>query len=308
VAVVPDGRPEYLAGAPVEIAARVVDATPPDAVTLWVRQAGAGRFRPFPMRAADGYAWRATVPADAMREGVYEYAVSVARRDSAVTFPERTRGRPSDWDYSGATYWRTQVVRRDTPLRLFAAAEDVPRLAFTRIGDAGRQGIFRVLPSSASGAPAVHLELPVTNGWSPEDYTAGLAVDDRVRARGDGMAGATAVALRVRGLGARQTLHVTLVERDGTSWTAPVALDSAWTERVVPLAELRVGRGVMLPNGYPGNWNYWIPPAAGRGGAGDAVRPTEVERLQLSLRREGAAAPAPGTYGVEVESVALLFR
>jgi hypothetical protein len=264
------------------------------------------------MRAAEGggYEWRATVPPEAMREGVYEYAITVARRDSAVTFPERTRGRPSDWDWSAgsATYWRTQVVRRDTPLRLFAAAEDVPRLAFTRIGDAGRQGIFRVVPSSASGAPAVHLELPVTNGWSPEDYTAGLAVDDRVLARGDAIAGATGVALRMRGLGARQTLHVTLVERDGTSWTAPVPVDSAWGERVVPLADFRVGRGVMLPNGFPGNWNYWIAPAAGRGGAGDAVRLADVERLQLSLRREGQTAPAPGTYGVEVESVALVFR
>jgi len=101
---------------------------------------------------------------------------------------------------------------------------------------------------------------------------------------------------------------VTLMERDGMSWTAPVAVDSAWTERSVPLAEFRVGRGVMLPNGYPGNWNYWIEPASGRGGAGDAVRIAHVERLQLSLRREGDAAPAAGTYGVEVESVVLVFR
>ena len=112
----------------------------------------------------------------------------------------------------------------------------------------------------------------------------------------------------MRGVGPRQVLHVTLVERDGTSWTAAVAADSAWAERAVPLADFRVGRGVMLPNGYPGNWNYWIPPASGRGGPGDAVRLEQVERLQLSLRREGSAAPPPGTYGVEVESVALAFR
>jgi hypothetical protein len=68
-----------------------------------------------------------------------------------------------------------------------------------------------------------------------------------------------------------------------------------------------VGRGVMLPNGYPGTWNYWIPPASGRGGAGDRVRMEQVERLQLSLRREGDAAPQAGTYGVEVEWVALVF-
>jgi hypothetical protein len=50
-----------------------------------------------------------------------------------------------------------------------------------------------------------------------------------------------------------------------------------------------------------------VDPAAGRGGSGDAIRLGDVERLQLSLRREEGVKVEPGTYGVEVESVTLVF-
>jgi hypothetical protein len=102
-------------------------------------------------------------------------------------------------------------------------------------------------------------------------------------------------------------LHVTLMEDDGTSWTTAIAVDSAWNERLIPLAQLAAGRGVLLPQGFPGEWNYWVGPAAGRGGAADRPRLDHVERLQLSLRREEGVSAKPGTYGVEVEWVALGF-
>jgi hypothetical protein len=115
------------------------------------------------------------------------------------------------------------------------------------------------------------------------------------------------VRVRLRGIGPRQRLHVTLMEKDGTSWSAPIEVDSAWTERTISIAQFRAARGVKLPQGYPGTWNYWVPPAARRGGPGDALRLPEVERLQLSLRREEGMQIAAGTYGVEVESVTLVF-
>jgi hypothetical protein len=63
----------------------------------------------------------------------------------------------------------------------------------------------------------------------------------------------------------------------------------------------------LLPEGFPGEWNYWVGPAAGRGGAGDRPRVDQVERLQLSLRPEEAVAVTAGGYGVEVESIILRF-
>jgi hypothetical protein len=305
VAVYIEAAPQYVVPSDVTIGARVADAARPDSVLLAIRPFGAGWFRRVPMYPAGAYEYRATANGDWLREGSYEFAVTVFEGDRATTFPEGVNRSPWAWDYSGHVYGTTTVVRPRTPLRLFSAA-DVPRLAFSRIGDAERQGLFRVVSSDVSGEPAFHLELPVVNGYSPPDYTASLVVRDRVAARPD-VARATGLRLRLRGVGPSQIVHVTLVEQDGTGWSAAVPVTSEWTERVIPLAALQPAPAVMLPEGFPGEWNYWMRPADGRGGPGDAIQPAEVERIQFSLRRADAASPQPGTYGVEIESATLVF-
>jgi hypothetical protein len=121
------------------------------------------------------------------------------------------------------------------------------------------------------------------------------------------MEGASSLRLRLRGLGPRQVLHVTLMEDDGTSWSAAVPVDSNWSERSIPLTTFAIGWGVLLPQGFPGEWNYWVEPADGRGDKGDRPQLDHLERLQLSLRRENGAVIRPDRYGVEVESVILEF-
>jgi hypothetical protein len=308
IRVEPLAAPQHLVGRPVEIGARVVADTRPDSVILWIRPTGAGWFRRFPMQAVGPYEYRTAVPADTLPEGAYRYVISVRNGDSTTTFPERIPRAPWDWDFHTETFWRTTVVRPDAPLRLLWPADDASRLAFTRIGDAGRQGIFRVVPSAVTGEPALRLTLPVNvGGLSPEDYTASLVIKDLITARGEAIARATSVRLKLRGIGPRQRLHVTLMEKDGTSWSTTVALDSSWAERTIPLSDFRIARGVKLPLGFPGTWNYWVDPAAGRGSSGEAIRLGDVERLQLSLRREEGLNVEPGSYGVEVESVTLVF-
>lgn len=147
----------------------------------------------------------------------------------------------------------------------------------------------------------------------PEQFAAALVEDEveRELVRGDRRGAGTLpdrLTLRARGLRPGQVLHVTLVEHDGTSWGAPVTLDSVWAEHVIPLTTLTPVRSAMLPEGFPGMWNYWVGPAAGRGGPDDALRPGQIERLQLSLRAAEGRPLAPGMAGVEVESVILEFN
>jgi len=307
--------PEYLAGRDVEITARVVDVTPPDSVRLFIRTAVGGFSRSVSMRSLEGYRYSASIPATAtasgdgpLGSGPHEYVITVFRGDSATTFPSGLRGKPIDWDYYGRASWRLNVVSPRTPLTLFDPATDASRLAFTRIGDAGRRGLFQVGISETTGKPVFHLALPVDgSGWSPPDYTASLIITDRLRARHETVNGAEALEIRLRGLGSRQTLHVTLMEDDGTSWTTAVPVDTTWREATLPLSTFAVARGVLLPQGFPGEWSYWVGPAAGRGTNGDRLRLDRVERIQFSLRREAGIAVRPGTYGVEVESASMRF-
>jgi hypothetical protein len=300
--------PAVVLGRDAGIRARIVDHLPADSATLFIRPIAGGFHRGFALRPAGGYEYAVSVPASALREGPHEFVITVYRGGTPVTFPSGLHAMPWAWDYHGSESWKLDVVDARTPLRLFVPAGDAQRLAFSRIGDAGRRGLFGLTYSGATGQPAFRFELPErASGPEGTDYTASLAVGERVRARAIGLGAADAVHLRLRGLGTRQVLHVTLMEDDGTSWTAAVEVDSTWSERALPLAAFRAGRGVLLPQGFPGEWNYWVGPAEGRGDRGDRLRLERVERLQLSLRRE-AGVSITGRYGVEMEWVTLGFK
>jgi hypothetical protein len=306
--VTPLAASAYLAGRDAEVRARVVDQTPPDSATLFIRPVAAGFWRAFAMHPAGGYQYAASVPTAALQEGPHEFVITIFRQGTPVTFPGGLPQKPNDWNYDSGGSWPLSVVGPETAVRLFTPGTDAARLTFSRIGDAGRRGLFRVGNSGVTGQPVFHLELPVdASGAGPEDYTASLVVLRSISARQETIAGANAVRLRLRGLGPHQVLHVTLMEDDGTSWSAAVPADSDWSEPVLPLAAFAAGRGVLLPEGFPGEWNYWVGPAAGRGGPGDRPRLDHLERLQLSLRREDVTGGSAGRHGVEVEWVNLGF-
>jgi len=300
--------PAVLTGRDAELRARVVDLTPPDSVTLFLRPTAGSFSRGYTMRPAGGYQYAASVPAAALPEGPHQVVITVFRGSSATTFPGGLQQQPWDWDYDGRASWPLDVVGAMTPLRLFGPGADAASLAFSRIGDGGRRGLFRLGLSPVTGQPVLHFELPAkASGPAGDDYTASLVLRDRIMARRETVAGADAVYLRLRGLGPRQILHITLMEDDGTSWSAAVPVDSTWSERSLPLSAFTVGRGVLLPQGFPGEWSYWVGPAAGRGGGMDRPRLEHLERLQLSLRHEDGVVVTPGRYGVEVEWVTLGF-
>ena len=302
------GAPALLAERVGELRARIVASTPPDSVVLFVRPAGGPAYRGHAMRPAGGYEYAATVPAGSVDQGPHHLAIALFSGDSSVSFPGGQRRAPTAWNYSGQDSWNLNVAGAGTPLRLFDPGTDAHHLSFTRIGDAGRRGLFHVGLSGVTGRPVLHVALPVdSSGKSPSDYTASLVIGSRIEGRRESIAGAKAVRLRLRGLGARQILHLTLMEDDGTSWSAAVPVDSAWSERPIPLAAFRPGRGVLLPQVFPGEWNYWVGPAEGRGGKADRPRLDHLERLQLSLRRENGAAVEADRYGVEIEWVNLEF-
>jgi hypothetical protein len=304
--VTPLAASAYPSNSDAEFRARIVDQTPPDSANLFVRLIAGDWFHRYPLQPAGGYEYAATVPAAELREGPHEFVITVYRDGIATTYPDGQRHQPWDWNYTGRNAWKVTVVPPNAPLRLFDPATDLRRLAFTRIGDAGRNGRFQVRLSSATGRPTFRFPLPRDrNGWSPPDYAASLVVAERVRARKETIAGAEAVRLRLRGLGVSQTLHVTLMEDDGTSWVAALRVDSTRSEALLPLASFTIGRGVLVPQGFPGEWNYWVGAAAGRGGAGDRPRLERLERLQLSLRMADAGTTVPDEYGVEVEWVTL---
>jgi hypothetical protein len=77
---------------------------------------------------------------------------------------------------------------------------------------------------------------------------------------------------------------------------------------VILVSDFKPGRGVRLPLGFPGRWNYWHTPAKGRGGPDDRLRLEAVEHLQISLRPTSGEAKGETDTWADIASVNLLFE
>ncbi|NJM35854.1 MAG: hypothetical protein HC850_15475 [Rhodomicrobium sp.] len=115
------------------------------------------------------------------------------------------------------------------------------------------------------------------------------------------MASASGVGVKLKSAdGAPASIDIILVEKDGSSWRSSVSVENRWSESVIPLSELQFSRSIHIPSPYPRLWNYWRSGAQPR--RATEVRPTEIERLELSVRNGEA-----GGQGVDIQSVWLEF-
>ncbi len=299
---------EYPAGRHAVIEAEVYSAADPGSVTLYLARAGAGRFRPIPMKKVSGYLYRAEIPAERMQPGWIEYCISVKEGQSVITWPAGIAKSPEDWDFPAAETWQSRISPSGTPIRLLDPAEDLDDMAFTRIGDGIRWGIFQLMPASNTGEAAIRLGLPLSYDRTLDDYTVSVPVGAKLAARKDYLDTAKKLTLHLRGVSQRQELFVTLVESDGTSWSRRIEATSEWGDLELDLASFDLSKGVKLPLGYPGRWNYWFTPAEGRGFPGDGVQLDKVEWLQLSIRPSAQAnEPATEDSFLEISGVFVIF-
>ena len=177
---------------------------------------------------------------------------------------------------------------------------------YLRIGDAIRRGISDRIPADTNGPAALCLYFPVSRDSRLANYTTTLAIKDRIKNRGSSITHAQSLHIKARALKEGQPIYLTLAESDGTSWCGKVTLSTDWQDAVLPLDQLVVARGLQAPLGYPGEWNYWLTPAKGRGGPGDRPRLEDVEHVQISFH-----APAPKSESdvwADFASVALEFK
>ncbi len=300
---------EFTAGTPVEIRVRVANDVLPDAVRLWVRPAGLGfSAQPIAMQRVRGNDYAAVLPAEYRVPGLYEYAVSTQSGDRIRSFPGGVPRQPFEWPFRLDSVWSFTVTPPGTTLRLFDPKKDYERLSFVRPGEQYRNAFFRLTPAESADEVALTLDLPDLGRDTPERYAAALYIGDAMAVRQSELARAAALHVKLRADGgSRKTLQLTLVEKDGTAWSASVRATAAWESITVPLSSLAPTRSIHIPSPYPGLWNYWRVAAQGRGGPADHIHVEDVERLQLTVTPNTGDTAADTAKGASVESITLSF-
>jgi hypothetical protein len=299
----------FEAGKPFVIEADVYSHQPPESVTLYYKKSDVHWFMSTPMQRVSGYTYQAQLTGDRLGEGWMDYCIVVKADGKTINFPSGIDKAPYDWDYYKSKCWASKLVNPTTPVRILNPETDIDQLTFTRIGDGIRHGIFQVKPASHSGEAAFRLSLPLSYDQNLDDYTISVPVGHKINPRKEHLKQAKKLVLEARGISQRQEIYITLVESDGTAWSKKLPLTEAWQKLEIPLNELEPAKSAMLPLGYPGRWNYWFAPAAGRGGTGDRFRPGNLERLQLSIRAAaGNTGNATEDSWIEIASATLVFE
>jgi hypothetical protein len=299
---------EYTEGDSFVIRAEVIDKQVPQDVSLYCRSAKyTNWYRKFPMKCLDGYLFEAIIPSGQMQEGLYRYCITVTSDNKTLTFPGAVKNIPQDWDFYLPDQWQFSVLGKKLPLCLLNPEKDIEYLSFTRIGDGWRQGVYDVMPEADEGKTAIRLFLPFTIDKSLDDYTMSVPVKEKIKARSASIGQAKGIVLRMRGDLKGQSAYITLMESDGTSWSAELEVTENWQEQTIPLEKLRSGKGILLPLGFPERWNYWVGPAAGRGGTGDRINAGQIESIQISLRPSGNQFPVKDPW-LDISTVNIDFE
>jgi len=267
------------AGQPFTVRADVVSATAVDSVALFIRRVGdLGRTQRLSMEPAGAFAYQARVPADRMRTGLVEYAISVYESGQSQTFPGGAPGDPYRWDFTGRDFWQVPVVAANDPIVLFDARRDLEHVLYPHPWDYVRFRTDVVIggqPDRVALAAVVEDFTP-----SPHHFALRTFLTNGERTRLDEVRAGAVLRIRARAVGRdADRMEVALVERDGTAWGAVVELSDAWREIVIPLAELRRTPLVLLPRPYPQFLPYQMDAATNH----VAVRPAELDGLQFSV-------------------------
>jgi hypothetical protein len=297
---------EYTAGGPVEIRVRVANTVLPDAVSLWIRAAGVRSFgKAISMNRSRGNDYVTVLAPNQLSPGLYEYAVSGKTGEHVVTFPGAARRQPGDWPFHTDSLWSFRITPAGRPMRILDPKRDYANLSFVRPGEQYRAPFFQIVPGENADESALNLGLPDLGKDTPERYAAALYIGDLVAARKTDAPRAESLEIRLAAMGgARKTLQVTLIETDGSAWSAPVVAGGAWSTATVPFADLHRSRSIHIPSPYPGLWDYWRDSPPRRGGDGDRIHMENVESLQLTVGKDNAGEDA---QGVAVESIRIRF-
>ncbi|MCF3649868.1 hypothetical protein [Synoicihabitans lomoniglobus] len=281
----PQMRTTFASGETVIVRADVISANLAREVAVIARSDDGAEHR-FTLPREHRYTYAATLPAGVLGVGGWRLGFGAKVGEEIVAIA------PSD-----PAAVRLSIVSAEAPVVLFdAKSGDVERMVYSRADWELRKRVYGHLTDN--GTNGFQIAATGADADGGRDLTASLSIKERIIDRRADLGRVERLRIEMKSQGKPLPAILTLVEVDGTAWSTRIALPDGETHLDVALADLRLSPAVMLPQGYPNNWAYWMYPARGRGAPGDRVRLEDVEHLQLSLRPAGPSKSGQGSVTV----------
>lgn len=245
--------------APVEISVQYVAPTVPKSIKL--SGFSGGKRVSFELNKASAYQYKASIPAEVLKEGFFEYYIIVENEnDEFTTYPAGTSGQPTDWDFYNRKPYKSTVVSASNPIYLFNAIEDAPLLV------APWRGPFKLLPTTNLNE-AIY-EVNINKLWTEDtenlnaepiyDYSFKHFVIDKIEGVND-LSGKSRLVLKGKSLNDNPVkLQVALVMKDGSAFGKVIEISPETGDYSIDLSELKPVKTVTLPRPYPTFLPYYF--------------------------------------------------
>jgi hypothetical protein len=244
------------------------------------------------MRRDSGFQYSATIPGEALREGILRYHITVTTRGAAETFPSMIAGHPTDWDFYGSP-WTARVVPKDAPIVLFDAGADSAKITADH-----RDMMYDIVPSDRPGTSAMAVDVQGLDEGE-HDHSFRFYFKDKIGGRGRWLGAArTIVVYGKSATGNACPLQLALITADGIAYGGIVAVQPGFGAYSVPVSALRKVRSPNIPHGYPVFVHYWSSI-----GADIPMDMNRAESILVSIGPGIAASELGGVHGALIERI-----
>lgn len=229
-------------GAPLPVRVNLVaDQSPAEAWIEW--HAGDEATRRAPLRAEAGFAWTAMLPADETPVGDFHWRVGI-RQNGGVGSREGVRWFPATGSWVGNN------IARNAPLPCLGLSDLGPaRLLVSRDRPGVKSPKAAVLPAGEGGPARLRIDFAAST--KPVDPDGAPAVECGIAAgfagRAEHRSARDGWRFKVRGDVGGGRLAVRLVEADGTTWRATLAVAGDWADRELKSDDFRAVPLILLP-------------------------------------------------------------
>lgn len=292
-----------VAGSAKQLEVSVSGPQMPDSVKLFVQRTGTRWFSSVPMHRQLGTRYSAVLPSYLTGPGYSDVQVVVYHHGTSEDFPSADSLNPSDWDYAPLPSWHLRWDPPGSALALLHLRKQASRLAFSRIGDAVRYPLYRIVSDSLEASPSLSLYFPLHMDSSLSDYSVRVPLGNLCRLRTDLDTAGARVTIRVRGKQGAQKGLLTFIDAQGRCWSHRIDLSAQWKVFSFALDSMKPSVGVNLPEGFPGDWDYWIPLHPASSHSAGILRISEVQSMELSLRKGESLNRLSGPSWMEISDI-----
>jgi hypothetical protein len=274
-----------------EISMQITGLDSTDKVTAEFRNS-ANQWRTLQLERKNGYGYGTEVPADMVTPGLINYRVMVQKDSGIYTFPGGFSGDPYAWDEYRNESWQVAVAAPDGAIGLFNAVADRDKLMF--YNTAWRTNTTEYTATDRPKELALKATIGEPTGTSLMGWQTFFG--NRLSGRTAELASFTTLVLKGRSAQGAN-VKLSLITSDADAYSAPVQLNTDWTEIEIPLSSLKKHSFLLLPRPYPGFLPLNYTSAGTR-----QLDIKNAEKLEITFG-EDAKAGAP--VSIEIESVYL---